>query len=93
MIRVRAGISYVLTEAMDEGNCGLPIDELGPLSVALLEVPETLVRTALDLELAEGNVVADRVTVPGVKQAPSSLAASGFNDASLRERLTNTPVC
>jgi exodeoxyribonuclease V alpha subunit len=23
MIRVRAGISYALTEAMDEGHCGL----------------------------------------------------------------------
>ena len=28
MIRVRAGISYALTEAMDEGHCGLPTDEL-----------------------------------------------------------------
>jgi exodeoxyribonuclease V alpha subunit len=25
MIRVRAGISYALTEAMDEGHCGFPI--------------------------------------------------------------------
>jgi len=24
VIRVRAGISYALTEAMDEGHCGLP---------------------------------------------------------------------
>src|SRR6266516_2007980 len=28
MVRVRAGISYALTEAMDEGHCGLPIDDL-----------------------------------------------------------------
>src|ERR1700688_2048130 len=27
MVRVRAGISYALTEAMDEGHCGLPTDE------------------------------------------------------------------
>src|ERR1700720_3182 len=32
MIRVRAGISYALTEAMDEGHCGLPIEELMPLA-------------------------------------------------------------
>src|SRR6201993_3841203 len=32
MIRVRAGISYALTEAMDEGHCGLPTDELVPLA-------------------------------------------------------------
>jgi exodeoxyribonuclease V alpha subunit len=31
MIRARAGISYALTEAMDEGHCGLPTDELVPL--------------------------------------------------------------
>ena len=28
MIRARAGISYALAEAMDEGHCGLPADEL-----------------------------------------------------------------
>src|SRR6202171_3878704 len=61
MIRVRAGISYALTEAMDEGHCGLPTEELVPLAVALLEVPGELIQTALDLELAERTVVADTV--------------------------------
>ena len=61
MVRVRAGIGYALTEAMDEGHCGLPVDELGPLAARLLEVPDDLIRTALDLELAEGTVVADTV--------------------------------
>src|SRR6202140_3487447 len=61
MIRVRAGISYALTEAMDEGHCGLPTDELVPLAEKLLEVPMELVRIALDLEQTEGTVVADSV--------------------------------
>jgi exodeoxyribonuclease V alpha subunit len=61
MIRVRAGISYALTEAMDEGHCGLPNAELIPLAEKLLEVPQPLIRTALDLELNERNVIADRV--------------------------------
>src|SRR6266516_4664624 len=61
MVRVRAGISYALTEAMDEGNCGLPTDELVPLTEKLLEVPQGLVCTALDLELADGAVIADMV--------------------------------
>jgi len=61
MMRVRAGISYALTEAMDEGHCGLPVDQLVPLAEKLLEVPQELVRTALDLELREGDVIADRV--------------------------------
>ena len=61
MIRVRAGISYALTEAMDEGHCGLPTAELVPLAVELLEVPKGLVQTALDLELADRTVIADTV--------------------------------
>ena len=61
MIRVRAGISYALTEAMDKGHCGLPTEELVPSAVNLLEVPGELVQTALDLELSDGTVVADTV--------------------------------
>src|SRR5579863_6979314 len=61
MIRVRAGISYALTEAMDEGHCGLPVHELIPLAEQLLDVPKDLVRAAVDLELADGTVVADTV--------------------------------
>src|SRR5271154_3084507 len=61
MIRVRAGISYALTEAMDEGHCGLPAEELTPLAGDLLEVPAELIQTALELELAEKTVIADTV--------------------------------
>ena len=55
MIRVRAGISYALTEAMDEGH------ELVELAEKLLEVPQGLVLTAVKLELADGTVVSDSV--------------------------------
>src|SRR5450759_4659288 len=59
MIRLRAGISYALTEAMDDGHCGLPTADLVPLAEKLLEVGADLIRTALDLELADGTVIAD----------------------------------
>src|SRR6266498_598300 len=80
MVRVRAGISYALTEAMDEGHCGLPTEELTPLAVELLEVPQQLIRTALDLELQEGTVMADRVGetacifLAGLHQAERTIA-------------------
>ena len=61
MIRVRAGISYALTEAMNDGHCGLPTKELTPLAVELLEVETELVHSALGLELADGTVTADSV--------------------------------
>jgi len=61
LIRVRAGISYALAEAMNDGHCGLPADELIPLTQKLLEVPAELVETALGLELEAGSVIADQV--------------------------------
>src|ERR1700720_1813073 len=61
MIRVRAGISYALTEATNEGHCGLPTDKLIPLAEELREAPKELILTALELELSEGNVIADKV--------------------------------
>nr|WP_241671566.1 ATP-dependent RecD-like DNA helicase [Dankookia rubra] len=59
MIRVRAGISFALAEAMEQGHCGLPEAELVDLAQTLLEIPGELVRTALGLELEAGDVVAD----------------------------------
>ncbi len=61
MIRVRAGISYALSEAMGDGHCGLPRKELAGLAAKLLEVPPALIETAMQEELAEGTVIADRV--------------------------------
>jgi exodeoxyribonuclease V alpha subunit len=61
MIRLRAGISYALTEAMDEGHCGLPTDQLIPLADELLEAPRELILTALELERSDGAVIADKV--------------------------------
>ena len=61
MIRVRAGISFALAEAMGDGHCGLPETELKTLAVKLLEVPEDLIASALEMELAEQTVTADSV--------------------------------
>ncbi len=58
-IRVRAGISYALGEAMDEGHCGLPSEELTTLTVKLLDITAELIAPALDLELQAGDVIAD----------------------------------
>jgi exodeoxyribonuclease V alpha subunit len=47
--------------AMDDGHCGLPVEELLPLAETLLEVPASLVEAALAEEIASGAVVADEV--------------------------------
>ena len=64
-IRVRAGISFALAEAMDDGHCGLPVDELTALTEKLIEVPPPLIASALALELEAGEVVADTVADRG----------------------------
>ena len=61
MTRLRAGVSYALTTALDEGHCGLPVAELVPRTAKLLEVEPGLIQAALEAELAEGAVVADAV--------------------------------
>ena len=61
MIRVRAGISFALTEAMGNGHCGLPRAELIGLAEKLLEVPAPLSESALAEELVEETVTLDRV--------------------------------
>jgi exodeoxyribonuclease V alpha subunit len=60
-VRVRAGISHALAEAMNDGHCGLPVEELLPFAETLLEVPAAPVETALAEEIAAGAVVEDAV--------------------------------
>jgi len=80
MIRVRAGISYALREAMDDGHCGLPEEDLIALTVKLLAIPTELVLPALELEQRAGEVVADDVDgrscifLAGLYQAERTIA-------------------
>ena len=81
MIRARAGIGYALSEAMDEGHCGLPLAQLVPMAVRLLDVPAEIIETALDLELHDGAVIADSVDgercifLAGLHRAERAIAA------------------
>jgi exodeoxyribonuclease V alpha subunit len=61
MIRARAGLSYALMEAVGDGHCALPEDDLLRLAEHLLEIPQAALADALGLELQEGNVVADAI--------------------------------
>jgi exodeoxyribonuclease V alpha subunit len=92
MVRARAGIPYALTEALDEGHCRLPADELRNVAAELLEIPAELVDTALALELAEGAVVADTVEGhPCVFLAGLHRAERGIAERLLRLAKGNPP--
>ena len=78
--RLRAGVNYALAQAMDEGHCGLPVEDLVQLAETLLEVPADLVQTALEMELNGGDIVADAVDgrrcafLSGLYRAEQSIA-------------------
>src|SRR5215207_2158195 len=59
--RLRAGVSFALQTAMDEGHCGLPVEMLTGLAERLLEVDAGLVRVALEEAVAGGEIVPDNV--------------------------------
>ena len=61
MIRVRAGLSFGLAEATGQGHCGLPVAELTRSTSELIEVGAGLIGDALQLELQDGELVADTV--------------------------------
>ena len=80
MLRARAGITYALLEAVHDGHCALPEDELLSLAQSLLEIPREPLEEALGLEVAEGNVTAGTigarrcVFLPHLWQAEQAIA-------------------
>ena len=61
MIRARAGLSYALMEAVGEGHCALPQDDLLVLAEKLLEIPGARLSDALTLESQEQTVIIDTI--------------------------------
>ena len=61
MVRARAGIEYALMEAIADGQCGLPEDQLLAQAEKLLEIPRPTLAEALSREAADGLVVADQI--------------------------------
>jgi exodeoxyribonuclease V alpha subunit len=59
--RLRAGVSFALQTAMDDGHCGLPLDLLVGLAERLLEVDASLIRVAAAEAVTTGEVIEDDV--------------------------------
>ncbi len=82
-IRVRAGLSFGLAEATGQGHCGLPVAELTRSTSELIEVGAGLIGDALQLELGDGELMAD--TVDG--EACVFLAGLYRSEQAIAERL------
>jgi exodeoxyribonuclease V alpha subunit len=61
MIRAQAGIEYALMEAVADGHCGLPEDQLLTRAEKLLDIPRPTLAEAMRREAADGLVVADEI--------------------------------
>jgi hypothetical protein len=75
-------VERVTFHALDEGHCGLPRDDLLPLAVKLLEIPDAIVLDALRLELDAGRVIADIIASGAV---PVGTLTEVFRQAALSQ--------
>src|SRR5215208_6361530 len=59
--RLRAGVSFALQTAMDEGHCGLPLEILAGVAERLLEVEVLLIEDAIAHAMKGGEIVSDTI--------------------------------
>jgi exodeoxyribonuclease V alpha subunit len=59
--RLRAGVSFALQTAMDEGHCGLPLEILAGVAERLLEVELPLIEDAITQAIRGGEIVSDTI--------------------------------
>ncbi|MBL0405701.1 ATP-dependent RecD-like DNA helicase [Microvirga aerilata] len=60
-VRLQAGLTSVLTEAVREGHSGLPAEDLLRQAGALLDIPEARLKPVLDAQCAAGQLVSDDI--------------------------------
>jgi exodeoxyribonuclease V alpha subunit len=91
MLRARAGITYALLEAIGDGHCALPEDELLPKAEALLEIPREPLVEALALEVADGYVTAGTIGEKQCAFLPHLWQAEQVIAARLRVQAAGAP--
>jgi exodeoxyribonuclease V alpha subunit len=80
MLRARAGISHALLQAVENGDCGMPQEDLLRLGQKLLEIDRSLLEEALVLEAAEASVLVEPVAgkpcviLPYLRRAEDAIA-------------------
>jgi exodeoxyribonuclease V alpha subunit len=90
MIRARAGVGYALAEALDDGHCGLPEQELLSAAARLLDVAPELINQALALELSEQQVVRETVAINRTNVASENGETLGTREASGAQEAAGT---
>ncbi len=79
--RAKAGIDHVLLEATSDGHCALPLPNLKPAAVKLLEIPEAAIEQAVSQMLAGGSLLREEIDgeplifLPHLRKAEEVIAA------------------
>lgn len=80
LLRAAAGLDYVLEQAMAEGHCALPQEILAAHAAKLLDVSETIVKSALDRSLQQKDLELESISgetfifLPGMRRAEMDIA-------------------
>jgi exodeoxyribonuclease V alpha subunit len=61
MMRAQAGVRHVLQEMSGSGHCAAARDELALSAAALLEIPQPVIESAIEAEIAEENLIPDEI--------------------------------
>jgi exodeoxyribonuclease V alpha subunit len=91
MIRLRAGLAHCLAEALDDGHCGLPIEDLRQTAARMLGVALERVDAALDEELAARSLIRDDVDGTPLVLLAGLYAAEDVVAARVRALAAATP--
>jgi exodeoxyribonuclease V alpha subunit len=91
MLRARAGISYALMEAVADGHCALPEENLLTLAEELLEIGRGTLAEALALEATEGGVVIDHIGDTTCVFLPHLRKAEDVVASIIRRQQVGTP--
>jgi len=61
MMRAQAGVRHVLQEMSGSGHCAAARRELAESAAALLEIPQTVIESAIEAEVAQENLIPDEI--------------------------------
>src|SRR5262249_15711677 len=91
MLRARAGISYALLQAVENGDCGLPEGDLLALAERLLQIGPGTPSEALRLHGSEQGVVVEPIDGQPCVFLPHLRRAEGVIAAAIRRLQVGRP--
>jgi len=86
-LRARAGVEHTLQELTGEGHCGYGREELVAMAVKLLEIPDEIIRTAVEYLLQEDRIVPRTLDSDAGGQPAIFLAGLDRAEKNLAENL------